>query len=556
MSDVSNAFDLNTMAATPNLSPEPSVLAPQDSVLSADRAATMRGGMQNLQQAEEHARQIEQFNQRRKAALDPQYDAAERAVSQPIPQPPAQRQPPKPPTMEDAQNQDGKQAWLTAAMFLGALGGALTRRPLTNSLAAFTGIVEGFNEGNKQQFDTSMKTWEAENKRFMEESEQQNKAYDRILKARDLDAEQKRTMLQLESMRYKDEAMGMASQLQNDEHIAKLYDERLKYLDQFQKASGEAKIQMWEESGKRYAASPEGQRRVQRILNYEEPMPSSAFRGNEMGYRNMAVSDAVSTANPAFDAGGFRTKQTERTRRLSLYGRADEVQVQNQGTAINHLDTLEKLHTGLGNGDVNALNAAKQYAQQELGIAAPTSFDGARQLIGNEIVKAIVNNGGGVTDRSETSQNLSRVRSPDQMHDLIHTYQVLIAAQMAAKKRQYDFTREGVQGAPAFEASGHLTPRHLQLMQEAEKSFTLGANPEQSADPNVRGAQKSDLQRNIDAIFGAAQNTAGSVAGSVTGGIAGQVSGARPAIGTPTSQVPGYDRGRGLPQGWSLTPME
>jgi hypothetical protein len=81
-------------------------------------------------------------------------------------------------------------------------------------------------------------------------------------------------------------------------------------------------------------------------------------------------------------------------------------------------------------------------------------------------------------------------------------------------------------------------------MDEAEKSFTQGVNPEQSNDPNIKFAQKSDLQRNIDAIFGGAQKVAIGVAGDVAAG----------AVPVPGKLQDIWDRAKR--KGWSLTPLD
>lgn len=106
-------------------------------------------------------------------------------------------------------------------------------------------------------------------------------------------------------------------------------------------------------------------------------------------------------------------------------------------TAINHLETMDKLAADLNNRDTRIFNAAGNAFATATGQTAPTSFDAAKQLVAAEVIKAVVSNGGGVTERQEAAQNFSRANSPQQLREVINTYRELLGGQLQSLEGQY-----------------------------------------------------------------------------------------------------------------------
>jgi hypothetical protein len=339
MSDVSNAFDLNAMAATPNLSPPQSALAPPQSVLSAGRDQASQDFGAAAQLAQQDVNRERQMAEQQRGQVTPFRQAAMEANARPLPQPPQHQQPPKPPTMEDAQQQTWQQEWLTAAMFLGTLGGALTRRPLTNSLAAFTGMIEGVNEGNKQKFDTSMKTWEAENKRVLEANDQANKEYDQILKNRSLDTEQKMVMLQLKAMELKDDAMAQATVTKNQIAVAQLFDERVRRGAELQGAQTRRDDEQ-QQRALQWVNSNEGQQRAKAIAEYRLAPPSTLGRTGYQGAINTALMDKVLEVNPDYNVNKFKAEGIREAIPARAEAAAATASARTLGTRGTNLETI------------------------------------------------------------------------------------------------------------------------------------------------------------------------------------------------------------------------
>jgi hypothetical protein len=124
---------------------------------------------------------------------------------------------------------------------------------------------------------------------------------------------------------------------------------------------------------------------------------------------------------------------------------------------IAHLDTLGQLADALGNGDAQAVNRIGNYFATQTGQAAPTNFHGAKKIVGDEIVKAIVGSGGGVADREEAGKIIDAANSPAQLKGAIKTVQELMVGQLGGLEQQYKTTTR----RDDFDAK--LSPRALEI---------------------------------------------------------------------------------------------
>jgi hypothetical protein len=153
---------------------------------------------------------------------------------QPIPQPPKTKESPPAP---QRQNQHDDENWLFAAGLLGSLAGAFTRNHATNALAAFSGALQGYQEGSKQKFDENMQIWNAENKRAQEASQNALSEYRSILENRKLSIEQMSVELQVATAKHDDRAMQTAAKTKNFLTIAQLHDKQFQALEQMKTTS-------------------------------------------------------------------------------------------------------------------------------------------------------------------------------------------------------------------------------------------------------------------------------------------------------------------------------
>ena len=265
----------------------------------------------------------EQNLQQRQREMEPLRQRAIAQAQQPLPQPPKKQQPPATP---QRQSQHDDENWLFASALLGSLAGAFTRRHQTNALAAFSGAMEGYQEGSRQKFDQSMRLWEAENKKALETNKQAMDEYREILENRKYSMDQMSIAMQLAGQKYDDNAAIEAAKTKNSHTIAQFYDKRAqaseemelsssRLLEQERRANARdeaAKTARYKEAAEQYLNSQEGQTRIEQTMKLLRPPPSQAVpRNTAMGMREAMIADELSARG--LDFGAFKRHATVET---------------------------------------------------------------------------------------------------------------------------------------------------------------------------------------------------------------------------------------------------
>ena len=174
------------------------------------------------------------------APLQAQAAQAGRDVSQAASQVPNLKTVPPAPQ----RNQPGAdEAWLMAAMVLGAIGGGLTRQHVTNGLAAMTGALEGYNQGNTQRFEQELKKWSEEGKAARAANAEANERYTQILQSKKLALDQKLMEIQLTAAKYDDRAAMQLAQTRNLEALGRLINQRQAQQERMQQAADRIAMQ-------------------------------------------------------------------------------------------------------------------------------------------------------------------------------------------------------------------------------------------------------------------------------------------------------------------------
>lgn len=188
------------------------------------------------------------------------------------------------------------------------------------------------------------------------------------------------------------------------------------------------------------------------------------------GAEPVAPVDMATAAGNVTSAKQTKAAQAAAVRDFSAGMSARRVTANN--TAINHLDTMEKLATDLGNSDLRVVNAASTAFAKATGASAPVNFDAARQLVAAEVIKAVVANGGGVKEREEAANQFARANSPAQLKGVVNTYKELLAGQLDTLGQQY----ETGTGRKDFESK--LTPATKKVFETVRgKTETPAAGP-------------------------------------------------------------------------------
>ncbi len=168
------------------------------------------------------------------------------------------------------------------------------------------------------------------------------------------------------------------------------------------------------------------------IANYSQAPMSSFAMGKPIG---AAIMSKVMELNPSYDAKNFAAAQQT----LTAFSKGPEAQkVRSFNVALSHLDTLGQLTDALQNGNIPLINKLGNAVSQQTGSPAVTNFSAAKQIVANEIVKAIVGSGGGVEDRAKAQATIAAANSPAQLKGVIDTYKQLMGGQLGGLKQQYE----------------------------------------------------------------------------------------------------------------------
>jgi hypothetical protein len=186
------------------------------------------------------------------------------------------------------------------------------------------------------------------------------------------------------------------------------------------------------------------------IAHYQEPPPSPQRLTSPNGIKLMAI---VREMNPDYQA--VRFPEIAKAMRDFATGRQGD-QTRSMNTAIAHLDTIDELGKALKNNNVQLINRAGNAIGRQLGTTAPVTFDAAKQIVADEIAKAIIGGQNAEADRAKLQESLSRTNSPDQLLEVTKAFRTLMAGQLRSLRAQYEDATGFKKGEFAFE--GKLLP--------------------------------------------------------------------------------------------------
>lgn len=171
---------------------------------------------------------------------------------------------------------------------------------------------------------------------------------------------------------------------------------------------------------------------AQNIAKYQTAPLSGFAMAKPVGAATMA---RVTQINPTYNAQNF-TKSQQAYKDFGS-GKLGSM-TRSANVAIAHLSTLDKLNDALGNGNVQAINQLSNTFKEQFGSAAPTNFNAAKAIVGDELVKFITGTGGALADRENAQNQINNAKSPAQLRGVIKTYKDLMTGQLGGLKRQYE----------------------------------------------------------------------------------------------------------------------
>ena len=202
------------------------------------------------------------------------------------------------------------------------------------------------------------------------------------------------------------------------------------------------------------------------------------------------VMKRVMELNPSYDAKKFTAESRALTNVTS--GKAADT-VRSFSVAIDHLGVARDIFNGLQNGDSRLLNKARNYMKNQLGYEGPPTFEFAKEIVGDEVNKAIIGGIGALTDRENLKSQLSVASSPAQFGSVINAAQRLMAGQLRGFKHQYS----NVLTSEEFDSK--LSDRAREVLEQGQQPSAPGGPPKEAVDLLL---SKPDKRDQFDAMFG------------------------------------------------------
>ena len=213
---------------------------------------------------------------------------------------------------------------------------------------------------------------------------------------------------------------------------------------------------------------------AQAIAGYQES-PLTGYAMARPGSPAPQIMAEVLKINPDYQAA--RYPEVNRAMTEFGSGKLGSI-VRSMNVGIQHLDSIDELGKALKNGDVRVVNSIAQGIKQEFGVPAPVTFDAAKQIVADEIVKAIVGYSGAVNDRESMQAKLNKANSPEQLLAVTKEFRALMAGQLRGLKKQYEDST-GFKDGGAFGFDTKLLPatkRELGMVEKAEGARGGGTN--------------------------------------------------------------------------------
>lgn len=146
------------------------------------------------------------------------------------------------------------------------------------------------------------------------------------------------------------------------------------------------------------------------------------------------------------------TRYPEISKAMTAFGSGKQGDtLRSLNVATQHLGVIDDAAEALKNGNVQTFNRIGNKIAEELGVAAPTTFDALKQIVGTEIEKAVAGGIGAVADRDRLMKSLDGANSPKQLEAVSQDFKKLMAGQAKGLKTQYEDATGFKSGPFAFD---------------------------------------------------------------------------------------------------------
>jgi len=241
----------------------------------------------------------------------------------------------------------------------------------------------------------------------------------------------------------------------------------------------------------KYEMTTEDRNKADAIAHYwDDPGPLTRSAYSARGGGNIqaqailaAASNIAKKEGYQWDNNGYKARQAGEIK-FTSGPQADKIR--SIGVAQSHLHTFVKLTDALNNNNLQVINSIVNAWNKQSGSPKITKPEAAAQIIAGELVKAIVNSGGGVRDRAEMETHLDPAKmTAEQVRENAQTLEDLLEGQIQGWRRQYE----------SFEKkTGKTFDEEFGIKKESytgkEKGETKGADETKGAVPEVGAVVK------------------------------------------------------------------
>jgi hypothetical protein len=140
----------------------------------------------------------------------------------------------------------------------------------------------------------------------------------------------------------------------------------------------------------------------------------------------IAAAGRILAANPKYD---FTTVAAKADAAKSFTDGPLGNSLRSVSTANGHLDQMLPLVDALGNGNMQLVNKIGNSVSKQFGGTALTNLDAVKNVIGQEVVKAIVAGGGTGGERDAATDAFAGASSPQQLKEVIQHYRAIMGVQ-------------------------------------------------------------------------------------------------------------------------------
>lgn len=170
---------------------------------------------------------------------------------------------------------------------------------------------------------------------------------------------------------------------------------------------------------------------VRGVADYEiDPNREASL---QKGARDKLYRD-VKQYDPTYDQTHF----AEKSGVIQNFSRGQASQAVNSlNVSVAHLGTLTALGDALQNGNIPLFNKIGNTVSAWTGKPAVTNFDAAKEIVGDEVVKAVVGGVNSQADREAIKHLILSQQTPAQLKGVIQTFTTLLGGQLDGQRQRY-----------------------------------------------------------------------------------------------------------------------